>query len=289
MGNLRTALAAWAWARTTGRRFLLRVEDIDPHRTGADREQIRDLEALGIDWDEPPLYQSERLTVYDRALEELAEGGHLFECYCSRKDIREAANAPHTQPGHYPGTCLDLTEMQRRAAREKLAAAGRVPALRLRPQVRTWQVWDQIHGTFTGPVDAFVLRRSDGGPAYNLAVVVDDALSGVDQVVRGDDLLASAPGQAYLASLLGAATPVYGHVPLVLGPSGNRLAKRDGAVTLTDLRRLGWSAEDVLTSLTGSLGTGPVGSVERFLVEFDPARIPRVPFQFTADTGLRPH
>lgn len=287
VGNLRTALAAWAWARKSGRRFLLRVEDIDPHRTGAAEQQLRDLERIGITWDDEPLYQSTRFDVYNQVLAELTERGHVFECFCSRKDIRQAANAPHTPPGHYPGTCLRLAEKERRDMRQILAKSGRIAALRLQPRVQEWQVFDELFGSYAGPVDAFVLRRSDAGPAYNLAAVVDDALSGVDQVVRGDDLLSSSPGQGYLTSLLGADTPVYGHVPLVLNAAGQRLAKRDGAVTLTDLIALGWEVGDVMGQLSESLGTPPLRCAQEFLAEFDPTRIPRSSFQFTADTGLR--
>ena len=157
-------------------------------------------------------------------------------------------------PGHYPGTCLTLTESQRAAKRASLAALGREPALRLAAPSPEWTVFDELHGSYTGPVDHFVVRRADGVPAYNLAAVVDDAFQGVDQVVRGFDLLSQAPAQAQLAHLLGAPEPTYAHVPLVLAPSGARLAKRDGAVTLSDLRGLGWSTADVVAFIGSSLG-----------------------------------
>lgn len=288
VGNLRTALAAWAWARSTGRRFLLRIEDIDPHRVGAAEKQLRDLERLGVDWDEQPLYQSGRFDIYDAVLDDLQRRDFVFECYCSRKDIREAASAPHSPPGHYPGTCTELTKAERETANKNLSHLGRTPALRLRPKESMWSVRDYFAGQYVANVDAFVLRRSDGGPAYNLAAVVDDALSGVDQVVRGDDLLPSAPGQAYLASLLGNEPPVYGHVPLVLNPAGRRLAKRDGAVTLDDLVEIGWEVGDLVAELSSSLGAPPVRTASEFLAEFDPANIPRGAYQFEADTGLRP-
>ncbi len=288
IGNLRTALIAWAWARTSGRSFLLRNEDIDPHRTGAAEEQMKELAWLGIDWDGPILNQSERFHIYDELLESLQRRGLVFECYCSRKDISEATRAPHSPPGHYPGTCANLDNSARVAARERLAKQGRGPALRLRSPGAHWQVEDMLRGTYSGPVDSFVLRRGDGTPAYNLAVVVDDALSGVDQVVRGDDLLEAAPGQAYLADALGFDQPVYGHVPLVLGPTGKRLAKRDGAVTWEELRELGWSGERIMSEITGSLGISPVGTANEFLSKFDPALLPRTPQIFTAELGLKP-
>ena len=131
LGNLRTAILAWAWARASGRRFVLRIEDIDRARAGSADRQIADLEAIGIDWDGDPLVQTTRANAHEAALEDLAARGLLFECYCSRRDIREAASAPHVPPGHYPGTCLSLSEEERRARREALAALGRAPALRL--------------------------------------------------------------------------------------------------------------------------------------------------------------
>ena len=254
LGNLRTAILAWAWARASGRRFVLRIEDIDRARAGSADRQIADLEAIGIDWDGDPLVQTTRANAHEAALEDLAARGLLFECYCSRRDIREAASAPHVPPGHYPGTCLSLSAEERRARREALAALGRAPALRLAAPCSTWTVTDELYGDYTGPVDHFVVRRADGVPAYNLAAVVDDAFQGVDQVVRGYDLLSQAPAQAQLAHLLGAPVPTYAHVPLALSRSGARLAKRDGAVTLRDLRGLGWSASDVVAFIGESLG-----------------------------------
>lgn len=254
LGNLRTALLAWIWARRSGRRFLLRIEDIDRVRSGSAERQLADLAEIGIDWDDEPLIQTSRADAHEAALKDLAERGMLFECYCSRRDIREAGSAPHVPPGHYPGTCLDLDEATRVRRRAELAAEHRAPALRLRAPAPEWTVFDELHGSYTGPVDHFVLRRADGAPAYNLAVVVDDAYQGIDQVVRGDDLLAQAPGQAALAALLGVTPPTYVHVPLALGPAGDRLAKRDGAVTLRELHALGWSTGDVIAFIGASLG-----------------------------------
>jgi glutamyl-tRNA synthetase len=252
LGNLRTAVLAEAWARTTGRGFRMRIDDIDASRSSevsADR-QLEDLEAVGVTWDGALARQSDSLERYEVALERLQEDGLVYECYCSRKDIQEASRAPHAVPGSYPGTCRDLTEAEREQHREELAAQGRVPALRLRAQVNEWTVRERFataargeaageDGTYTGEVDDMVLRRGgsgqDAGFAYNLAVVVDDTLAGIDQVVRGDDLLSSAPRQGYLAHLLELPEVEYVHVPLVLGPSGQRLAKRDGAVTLRQM------------------------------------------------------
>lgn len=254
LGNLRTAILAWVWARRTGRSFVLRLEDIDRVRSGSAERQIADLEAIGIDWDGEALIQSTRFDAHAAALDELASKGLVFECYCSRKDIREASSAPHVPPGHYPGTCLNLSESEREAKRAELAAQHRSPALRLRAPAAQWRVFDELHGEYTGPVDHFVVRRSDGVPAYNLAAVVDDGFQGVDQVVRGDDLLSQAPAQAALATLLGIPVPVYVHVPLALSRAGARLAKRDGAVTLAELSALGWSAGDAVEWIGRSLG-----------------------------------
>ncbi|MDC4233941.1 tRNA glutamyl-Q(34) synthetase GluQRS [Actinomyces sp. B33] len=256
LGNLRTAILAWAWARLTGRRFVIRIEDIDPDRSGSDTaaRQLADLAAVGLDWDGEPLVQTGRADAHEAALADLAARDLVFECYCTRRDIRDAASAPHVPPGHYPGTCLDLTDAERDAARARLADAGRSPALRLRAPAPEWTVVDELHGEWTGPVDHFVVRRADGVPAYNLAVVVDDAFQGVDQVVRGDDLLPQAPGQAALATLLGAPVPVYAHVPLAVSRSGARLAKRDGAVTLPQLGAAGAGAKEAVGLIGRSLG-----------------------------------
>jgi glutamyl-tRNA synthetase len=271
VGNLRTALLAWLFARSTGRRFLMRIEDLDRVRPGAEQQQLDDLRALGLDWDGAIVRQSERRSLYEDAIDRLTEVGRVYPCFCSRREIREAPSAPHTPRGTYPGTCRDLTDAER--ARR---SAERPAALRLRTDVDEWTIADALHGTYTGTVDDVVLRRNDGVPAYNLAVVVDDAEQGIDQVVRGDDLLTSAPRQAYLATLLGQEPPMYAHVPLALNTSGDRLAKRDGAVTRTELEARG---VDVITLITDSLGlAGPTPA--EMLTSFDPEHLPREPWTF---------
>ena len=269
VGNLRTALLAWLFARSTGRSFLMRVEDLDRVRPGAEGRQLDDLRSLGIDWDGDVVRQSDRLSLYDEAIDRLTEDGHVYSCFCTRREILDAPSAPHTPPGSYPGTCRDLTDAER--ARR---AAERPAALRLRADAGDWTVDHVLHGGFTGTVDDVVLRRNDGVPAYNLAVVVDDGAQGVDQVVRGDDLLTSAPRQAYLASLLGHEPPIYAHVPLALNTSGQRLAKRDGAVTRAELEERG---VDVLALVAGSLGLEGTTPIE-MLDTFDPAQLPRLPW-----------
>ncbi len=268
VGNLRTAVLAWLFARSTGRRFLVRVEDLDDrtHDEVAER-QLADLAAIGITWDAEPQWQSRQRSHYETVLEMLAERGLVYECYCSRRDILSAPRAPHAPEGAYPGTCRRLSDAERAARRE-----SRPPALRLRADVAEFTVTDLQHGSYTGVVDDFVLRRGDGVFAYNLAVVVDDALSGIDQVVRGDDLLSSSPRQAYLAGLLGYPQPVYAHVPLVLNAERKRLAKRDGAVTLGEL-----GVPRAFALITESLGW-PSANLGELLVRFDPDRLPREPW-----------
>lgn len=267
VGNLRTALLAWLFARSTGRAFVLRVEDLDRVRPGAEQRQLDDLAALGLDWDGPVVRQSDRHDAYDRAVAALEDAGRIYPCFCTRREVQDAPSAPHLPPGAYPGTCRDL-DADERAAR----AARRPAALRLRADVGAWTVHDVLHGDVEGVVDDVVLRRNDGTPAYNLAVVVDDAAQDVDQVVRGDDLLTSAPRQAYLASLLGLPEPTYAHVPLAVNVEGRRLAKRDGAVTLADLgSERAWSTIVASLGLTGSTPT-------ELLAQFDPAALPRRPW-----------
>jgi glutamyl-tRNA synthetase len=268
LGNLRTALLAWLFARSRGGRFLMRMEDLDRGRVRAELydRQLADLAAIGLDWDGPVVRQSERTALYDDALARL----DTYPCWCTRREIREAASAPHGElpEGAYPGTCLRLTAAER-AERER---SGRPPALRLRAGGARVELEDGLHGRVAGLVDDFVLRRGDGAFAYNLAVVVDDAEQGVDEVVRGDDLIDSTPRQLLLARLLGAPAPRYAHVPLMLGPDGARLAKRHGAVTLANRRALGETPQQVRAFLLGTLGLEGVTPGD-----FDPARLPREP------------
>src|SRR5215217_6750640 len=179
VGNLRTALLAWLFARSAGARFLMRVEDLDRQRVkpGYEEQQLHDLAAIGIDWDGPAVRQSERMAEYAAALDRLERDGRLYPCFCTRAEIREAASAAHgpLPEGAYPGTCRDLTAAER-AERE---AAGRPPALRLRAGAERVAFADRLLGEQEGVVDDFVVRRGDGTPAYNLAVVVDDAAQGV--------------------------------------------------------------------------------------------------------------
>jgi glutamyl-tRNA synthetase len=280
LGNLRTALLAWLFARSAGARFLIRVEDLDRSRvrSGVEEAQLSDLRALGVDWDDPVVRQSERMELYGEATVRLDADGLLYPCYCTRAEIRAAASAPHGIPAsdRYPGTCRELTAAQR-AVRE---ASGRPPALRVRSQGARIFIEDRLLGRFEEEVDDFVVRRNDGTPAYQLAVVVDDAAQGIGEVVRGADLADSTPRQILLARLLSLPEPRYAHVPLVLGPDGRRLAKRHGAVTLSDRAAMGEDPDEVRAWMARSLGLARVGekpAPDDLIAGFDPERLPREP------------
>ncbi len=240
--------------------------------------QLHDLATLGLDWDGEVVWQSERFNRYRTAIQNLAEQGLVYECYCSRREIHQAAQAPNAPiDGAYPGTCRDLTDDQRQRR-----SADRPPALRLRSPNTTVSFHDELVGPFEAVVDDVVLARNDGTPAYNLAVVVDDAAQGVQQVVRGDDLVSSTPRQIHLASALNVPIPSYAHVALALGPDGSRLAKRHGSVTLADLAAQGTTPNDVLQLLAHSLKLTAPGdhvTLDTLLRRFDPAQISREPWQ----------
>ena len=254
LGNLRTALAGWLLTRSQGGRWLMRVEDLDADRVraagGVEREQLEDLQSLGLAWDGPAVRQSDRYEAYRAALSSLA--GRTYECFCSRRELAEASSAPHGD-GHraYPGTCARLGTAE--AARRHEIRPG---AIRVRAEGAGFTVLDLHAGAVTGLVDDFVLMRADGAFSYNFATTVDDVSQGVTRITRGADLLSSAPRQAWLATQLGGRAPTYTHVGLVTNEQGARLAKRDGSVTLADLVRAGWDVGDVLATLTESLGIG---------------------------------
>lgn len=293
LGNLRTALLAWLAARSTGRGFIVRMEDLDRVTSSEQNEQrqLADLADLGLDWDGEVVRQSDRFDLYRAEIERLQAAGRVYGCFCTRREIRAeidaAAYAPHVHlpDGAYPGTCRDLTPDEQQQRRD----TGRRPALRLRTHGEVIEFDDRVHGHMDGAVDDVVLARADGVPAYNLAVVVDDAAQGVTQVTRGDDLLTSTPRQILLQHLLGAGTPEYIHVPLVLGPDEQRLAKRHGAVTLRELQAEGSTAGEVLAALARSVGlAAPLETVtaDRLIARFDPAALPTTP-QHLADLQRR--
>ena len=253
LGNLFSFLLAWCSVRSVGGEMVLRMEDLDPQRTSAEFAALirRDLLRFGLDWDREVPCQSTRTAAYDEAFAKLEALGLIYPCYCSRSEVH-AASAPHLGQSEfvYAGTCRDLTPEQR-------AAKKRLPAWRLRVPEEEGTVHDGLQGNYTELLSRdcgdFVVRRADGVYAYQLAVVVDDAENGVTQVVRGRDLLASAPRQKYLFSLLGKPAPDYIHVPLLMAPDGRRLSKRDGDLDLEAL--LGrFTAEAILGKLAFSAG-----------------------------------
>lgn len=283
LGNLRTAMLAWLFARRSGRAFVLRIEDLDQQRSANSDAvaavQRADLLDLGLDFDPPCWWQSQRLSVYREAIASLGEA--TYECFCTRREIAEAASAPHEGFRPYPGTCAGLSEAERAERRR-----ARPAAIRIRADGVSQSVNDVLHGRYTAVVDDFVLQRNDGTPAYNLAVVVDDAAGGIDQVVRGDDLLSSAPRQAWLTERLGSPSPEYVHVPLALSATSTaekpvRLAKRDGAVSLRELREGGVSVSRIRSLLAASLGMAEPGepvTMSMLLERFQPADLPLAPW-----------
>jgi glutamyl-tRNA synthetase len=237
--------------------------------------QLSDLRAIGIDWDGPVVRQSERTELYEDAIARLEVKELLYPCYCTRAEIRAAASAPHgiSAADRYPGTCRELTAAQR-AERE---ASGRPPALRVRSEDVRITFRDRLLGRIEEEVDDFVVRRNDGTTSYQLAVVVDDARQEIGEVVRGADLADSTPRQILLARLLGLPEPTYAHVPLVLGPDGQRLAKRHGAVALSDRKE---GPDEVRAWMARTLGlaeTGEAPSMEDLIARFEPEHLPREP------------
>ncbi len=283
IGNLRTALVAWLFARTSGSAFIVRMEDLDRVTSSAEHaaSQLDDLETLGLEWDGAVVFQSDRFDRYFTAIGQLTAAGLTYPCFCSRREIAEAASAPHGHlpEGAYPGTCRELTEIERA---ERMAERGKA-ALRLRADHTQIRFEDTICGPIVAKVDDFVLRRADGVPAYNLAVVVDDAAQHVEEVVRADDLLLSTPRQILLGQLLNLPALAYAHIPLVLSTAGVRLAKRDGAVTLKERLAGGDSAGEVLSMLARSLGMAAAGepiALHDLLYRFDPDALPKDPWMF---------
>ena len=237
LGNVFAALIAWLSVRSQNGQLVLRMEDLDTQRTSADFASVLrdDLRWLGLDWDVETPPQSQRSAVYDRYFEKMADLGLLYPCYCTRSQLH-SVNAPHLSDGTYvyAGTCRDLTEIQR-------AAFDRKPAWRVKVPDKVWSITDLVQGDYSLNLATdcgdMVVRRADGVYVYQLAVTVDDGEAGVTEVVRGMDLLSSAPRQMYLQELLGFAHPTYGHVPMLLAPDGRRLSKRDKDLDLGMLRQ----------------------------------------------------
>jgi glutamyl-tRNA synthetase len=286
VGNARTYLVAWLSARSQGGSVVLRIEDIDSPRIkpGAAEQAVADLRWLGLDWDGEPVVQTHRLPLYAAALDELKRRELVYPCTCTRSDVAAAASAPHAEHEGpvYPGTCAHRTA----------ADAGRLD----RPFAWRFRVADSpaFDDRFLGPTHLdlkqlggdFVVWKSAGTPAYQLAVVVDDAATGVTEVVRGDDLIPSTPRQLLLYRALGHPPPAFAHVPLVVGPDGRRLAKRHGDTRLSALREAGVDAESLVGLLAWSCGwferIEPLAA-SRLLSRFRLDAIPRETFALTPE------
>jgi len=292
LGNARTALLAWLSVRAKNGQFVLRMEDLDkPREAPGAAERILDgLRWLGLDWEEGPdvggphgpYEQSLRSARYDAAVESLIARDLAYECFCSRAEVAAASNAPHAgeEGPRYPGTCRTCTPER---ANEK-RASGRFPAVRLRVPSGAIRCNDLFLGPQAIDVDAqvgdFVIRRVDGVAAYQLAVAVDDAAMEITEVIRGDDLLSSTPRQLLVYQALDLRAPAFGHVPLVLGPDGGRLAKRNGAKSLPELRAKGEDPKAIcglLASLSGLASPGERVTPRELVSRWDPEKLPKGP------------
>lgn len=293
IGNARTALLAWLQVRQAGGAFLLRMEDIDRPRSRADvaGRILVDLRWLGLHWDEGPdvggpvgpYTQSERLDLYQEALDRLEDKGLIYPCFCSRAELQAVASAPHglaSEGPAYPGTCRSLSPAERAAK-----ALTKQPSLRFRMPDEATAFDDLVQGaqSFQGGAGGdFVVRRADGIWGYQLAVVLDDGLMGVTDVLRGADLLDSTPRQIRLFEALDLPVPRFAHVPLLLGPDGARLAKRHGAVSVTAMREAGTAPERVIGYLgfiSGLLDRPEPVTAAELVPLFDLAKVGREPVQ----------
>lgn len=282
LGIARTALVAWLAARARAGTLVLRSEDLDPPRVvpGAAESIMADLRWLGLDWDEGPdvggpvgpYQQSERGALYDEAIDRLARAHQLFRCSCTRAEVLAASSAPHGELGpRYPGTCRAHPRHPERPTSLRFRMGAGEPFA------------DRLQGLQpASDGDDFIVRRADGLYAYQLAVVVDDIAMGITEVVRGADLLSSTPRQLALYRALGAQPPAFVHVPLVLGADGLRLAKRDAATAIGELREAGIASERVVSLLAASLGLCAQGEPVRpsdLIDRFDVTRLPRTAVQ----------
>jgi glutamyl-tRNA synthetase len=280
VGNLRTAMLAWLSAKHRAGELRLRVDDLDPRVSTPEHEesQRRDLDLLGISFDGPELRQSERTDVYVDAIASLTDRDLLYPCFCSRREVREAATAPHVHlpDGAYPGTCRDLS-----TARRIERAKDRPAALRVRTANVSVSYDDRNYGPQTEAIDDFVIQRNDGVASYNLATVLDDAAQEVTEVVRGVDLLVGTARHVWLRDLLELPQVEHAHVPLVMNDAGDRLAKRDGAVTMSDLASTGVTATEVRARLARSLNLAEPGenpTMSDLLSRYDPGAVPLEPW-----------
>ncbi len=294
LGHARTFLIAWLAARSRAGRMALRVEDLDASRVRPEARQaaLDDLAWLGLDWDEgpdvggpcAPYVQSERLELYAAALEALKSREAVYPCICTRADIQRAASAPHSEDEgpSYPGTC------SRRSVADARNLGDRPFAWRFRVPTGAIAWQDLYQGAVSvDPALAggdFLVARNGVGPSYQLAVVVDDAAMGINQVIRGADLVTSTPRQILLYRALGLTAPEFGHIPLAVSPDGRRLAKRDGSLKLATLRERGAEPRRLVGSLAVSCGwseTAVPSSPQDWLDRFDLGRIPADPWVVT--------
>lgn len=290
VGNVRTLMLAWLSARAVGGIVVLRVEDLDRDRCkpGFTEQMIADLRWLGFDWDEGPATggshgpyrQSQRYHQYESALQRLIDEGRAYPCTCSRAELAQIAGAPHGSTGPtYPGTCRD----RYRDAAEARRQSGREPAWRFdlrRCPKMPWQDCFTSDQPMPAAVDDFVLRRADGVPAYQLAVVVDDMAMGITEVVRGADLADSTPRQLALIAALRGKPPAYFHVPLVLDDQGRRLAKRSGSTQIAELRDMGVRPEPIVGLLARGIGlndTSIPARLDELVGRFSWDQVPRDP------------
>lgn len=287
LGNVWTALWGWVHARQQAGTLVLRIEDLDPDRSrpAFATQQIADLRWLGLDWDEGPdrggaygpYVQSERRSFYDQAIARLVADDLVYPCYCTRAELRAIASAPHVgeDRGRYPGTCRSLSA----AERKRRAASGRVPSLRLRlPDHPTRIVFDdlcqgRVEEDVAQVAGDFILRRADGVYAYQLAVVVDDALMHISDVVRGADLLSSTARQIWLYHLLGFDAPRFGHISLLIGADGHRLSKRHASLSVQQLRASGIGPMEIIGTLA-------------FVAGFIPTPMPLMPHELVGMVDL---
>jgi glutamyl-tRNA synthetase len=290
LGHARTFLVAWWRARSAGGRVLMRLEDLDGPRAKPELAQaaLDDLRWLGLDWDGPDYVQSSGLAEISAAAEQLERQGAAYACVCSRGDVRSAQSAPQlgeSEP-RYPGTCRGKYESLAAAS----AASGKPAGLRLRVAPGAVTIRDQLLGEHRFDVQAevgdFLIAKRDGAPAYQLAVVVDDARQGVTEVVRGEDLLSSAARQRLLQLALGLPEVRYLHVPLVLDETGRRLAKRHDDLSLRELRDGGTDPRAIVAWAARSCGIrcAPRVTARVALIDFTLAKLPRSPVTLDAET-----
>lgn len=284
LGNARTFMLAWLQARSRGGTILLRIEDIDGPRVKPEAAvaTVEDLRWLGLDWDGEVVFQSARLSLYQAAAQRLLDAGLAYPCVCTRKEVEEAASAPHEAGDDgpvYPGTCRGRF----RTLAEAAAATGRDAALRFAVDRGEVPFVDGFCGSQRGRIAGdFVVQKRDGGPAYQLAVVVDDAAQGVTDVLRANDLLPSTPRQLLLYEALGWRPPRFCHVPLVVGADGLRLAKRHGDTSLRWFRQQGVAADALAGHLAYLCGLRPRGArcmPADLLRDFDLSRLSSLPMR----------